>query len=144
MSAFTEPEIAYLRSQTLGRVATIGADGQPHLVPVTYVFNADEDAIDIGGMNFGASKKWHDATGNPRVTFLVDDVIGPPRQARAVEVRGLVEAHPTGGESINPRFPGFAPEFLRLRPRRIVAWGIEQGGTDGANFRPNARSVSAG
>jgi Pyridoxamine 5'-phosphate oxidase len=48
MSVFTEAEIGYLESNTMGRLATIGADGGPHLVPLTYRFNADEDAIDIG------------------------------------------------------------------------------------------------
>jgi hypothetical protein len=29
MSVFTDAEIEYLRSQTLGRVATLGRDGHP-------------------------------------------------------------------------------------------------------------------
>ena len=39
MSAFTPPEIAYLTSQGLARLATVGPDGQPHVVPVTFAFN---------------------------------------------------------------------------------------------------------
>ncbi|MFL5881601.1 MAG: pyridoxamine 5'-phosphate oxidase family protein, partial [Actinomycetota bacterium] len=35
MSAFTPPEIAYLTSQGLARLATVGPDGRPHVVPVT-------------------------------------------------------------------------------------------------------------
>jgi pyridoxamine 5'-phosphate oxidase family protein len=46
MSVFTEAEIGYLESNTMGRLATIGADGRPHLVPLTYRFNAAEDAED--------------------------------------------------------------------------------------------------
>ena len=34
MSAFTEAEVRYLREQTLGRIATVGPDGQPHVTPV--------------------------------------------------------------------------------------------------------------
>ncbi len=138
MSAFTEAEIAYLRGQRRGYLATVGPDGQPHIVPLTYVFNEDQDAIDIGGVGFGSSKKWRDAQRNRKVTFLVEDVVaGPPRQAHAIEVRGDAELHQTGGESINPRFPNFAPEFIRLRPKRIVSWGLEEG----EGFRPNARDV---
>ncbi len=44
----------------------------------------------------------------------------------------------TGGEAINPRFPTFQPQFLRLRPRRIVSWWIEEPG-----FHPFARTVGA-
>ncbi|HXJ65271.1 MAG TPA: PPOX class F420-dependent oxidoreductase [Actinomycetota bacterium] len=140
MSEFTSDEIEYLRSQRLGRLATAGADGQPHVIPVTYVYNADEDAIDVGGIAFGAGKKWRDVQANPRVAFLVDESTG--KSARAVEIRGTAEAHDTGGESINPRFPNFAPEFIRIRPARIVSWGIEGEGETGRDFRPNARDVA--
>jgi hypothetical protein len=49
MSVFTPREIAYLHSQVLGRLATTGRDGQPHVVPVAFRYNPDEDTIDIGG-----------------------------------------------------------------------------------------------
>ena len=88
MSVFTVEEISYLRDNKLGRLATADAEGQPHAIPVTYFFNEAEDTIDVGGLNFGAGKKWRDVEQNPKVAFLVDDVIGPPRRARAVEVRG--------------------------------------------------------
>jgi pyridoxamine 5'-phosphate oxidase family protein len=107
MSVFTHTEIEYL--QTLGRVATIGADGQPHVTPVTFFYNADDDTVDIGGMSFGGTKKWRDATRNPKVTVLVDDVLSNPRRARALEIRGEAELHETGGAEINPRFPA-SPE----------------------------------
>jgi pyridoxamine 5'-phosphate oxidase family protein len=129
VSAFTEQEISYLRQNKLGRLSTADADGQPHVVPLTYFFNEDEDTIDVGGLDFGSGKKWRDVKENPKVAFLVDDVIGPPRQARAIEVRGDAELHETGGETINPRFPNFAPQFIRIRPTRIVSWGIEEAAT---------------
>lgn len=76
---------------------------------------------------------------NQRVTFLVDDVLSNPRRARALEIRGEVEVHETGGEGINPRFPNFNPGFFRLRPRWIVSWGMTEGGTDPSGFRLNSR-----
>jgi pyridoxamine 5'-phosphate oxidase family protein len=126
MSVFTDEEIKYLQESRLGRLATADANRQPHVIPVTYFFNEDEDTIDIGGLDFGAGKKWRDLEENPKVAFLIDDVIGPPRQARAVEIRGEAELHETGGEAINPRFPNFASQFVRIRPSRVVSWGIEQ------------------
>ena len=142
MSAFTEPEIQYLTGQGLARLATVGPDGQPHVVPVTFSFNAEEDAIDVGGINFGETKKWRDARQNPLVTFLLDDVLRDPRRARAIEVRGRAEALTSGGGKINPRFPNFAEEFLRIRPTRILSWGLESlDGTLPADFRVNSRAV---
>ena len=142
MSAFTEPEIQYLTGQGLARLATVGPDGQPHVVPVTFSFNAEEDAIDVGGVNFGETKKWRDARQNPLVTFLLDDVLRDPRRARAIEVRGRAEALTSGGGKINPRFPNFAEEFLRIRPTRILSWGLESlDGTLPADFRVSSRAV---
>jgi pyridoxamine 5'-phosphate oxidase family protein len=137
VSVFSAAEIAYLECMTMGRLATVGADGRPHVVPMTFHFNAAEDTVDLGGVDFAASKKWLDMQINPKATFLVDDA--SPDGAHAIEIRGDAEIHETGGESINPRFPrfpSFVPQFVRLRPRRIVSWGLESEG-----FQPIARTV---
>jgi pyridoxamine 5'-phosphate oxidase family protein len=123
VSVFTDNELAKLRSGTLARIATVGADGQPHVVPLTYTLNEAEDAIDVGGFGFGSSKKWRDAVRNQKVTFLLDESGGGT--AYGIELRCTAELHETGGEHINPRFDGFDPQFLRLRPHRIVTWGVE-------------------
>jgi pyridoxamine 5'-phosphate oxidase family protein len=142
MSAFTPPEIAYLTSQSLARLATVGPDGQPHVVPLTFAINPEEDTIDVGGVNFGTTKKWRDARRNPLVTFLLDDVLRDPYRARAIEVRGRAEALTSGGSRINPRFPSFSEEFLRIRPTRILSWGLEDlDGTVPSEFRVNSRLV---
>jgi pyridoxamine 5'-phosphate oxidase family protein len=145
MSVFTPEEIAYLRENKLGRLGTADAECQPHMVPLTYFFNEEEDTIDVGGLDFGSSKKWGDVQQNPKVAFLVDDVIGPPRRARAVEIRGNAELHETGGETINPRFPNFAPQFIRIRPTRVVSWGLAQDATAASatagSLDRNARDV---
>ncbi len=138
MSVFTDAEIAYLTSQSLGRLATVGPDAQPHIIPVTFTYNADEDTIDVGGMRFGEGKKWRDAQTNPKVCFLVDESWGTG--AKGIEIRGDAELHEHGGATINPRFPQFAPQFFRIRPRRIVSWGVEPAQGDDVWAR-NARTV---
>jgi pyridoxamine 5'-phosphate oxidase family protein len=110
MSVFTSGEIEYLRSHTMGRLATIGRDGQPHVTPLTYVYNPIEDSIDLGGVDFANTKKWRDVQQNRRVTFLVDDFA--PTEAHAVEVRGDAEVHQSGGSKINPRIPNFVEQFI--------------------------------
>src|SRR5919108_4065359 len=57
MSVFTESELEYLASQRLGRIATVGRDGQPHVVPTSFRYNAEQDAIDVGGMRMSRTKK---------------------------------------------------------------------------------------
>lgn len=133
MSIFTEAELARLRGGSLARIATVGADGQPHVVPLTYAFNEAEDALDVGGFGFGTSKKWRDAVRDPKVTFLLDEFGGGT--AYGIELRCVAETHETGGDTINPRFPGFDPQFLRLRPHRIVTWGVEVSSAEDTSAR---------
>src|SRR3954451_24462878 len=133
MSNFTAAEIAYLQSQRLGRLATAGPDGQPHVVPVGFRYNPELDTIDIGGHNFAKRKKYRDVQRNPRVAFVVDDLASvSPWRPRMIEIRGMAEMLESGGEQI---IPGFDSEIFRIRPRRIVSIGIEGGETFGLNAR---------
>jgi pyridoxamine 5'-phosphate oxidase family protein len=67
MSAFTTAELEYIAGQRLGRLATVGKDGAPHVVPVGFRYNPETDTIDIGGHNMARSKKWRDIGDDPRV-----------------------------------------------------------------------------
>ena len=75
MSVFTPAEIAFLQAHRVGRLATVGASGEPHVVPVAYRYNPDEDTIDIGGAFIGKSKKYRDAGRTGRAAFVVDERI---------------------------------------------------------------------
>jgi pyridoxamine 5'-phosphate oxidase family protein len=135
VSSFTPAEIAYLQGQRLGRLATVGPDGQPHVVPVGFRFNPELDAIDIGGHDFAKRKKYRDVQHNPRVAFVVDDLASvSPWRPRMLEIRGTAEVLGSGGEQV---ITGFDREMFRIRPHRIVSIGIE----GGENFGLNARSI---
>ncbi len=122
-SVFTPTEIAYLRSQILGRLATVGADVQPHVVPVGFRYNPERGTIDIGGHGFAKRKKFRDVRSNPRVAIVVDDLASVnPWRPRGIEVRGEAEVLDTGGTEIRP---GYDPEMFRITPTRIISWGME-------------------
>src|SRR5215207_1950220 len=106
MSVFTDEEIEYLKCQLLGRLATGGPDGQPHVVPVSFRYNAELDTIDIGGHDFARRKKYQDVQRNPRVAFLVDDLASvDPWRVRGIEVRGEAEVLSSGGGWRRPAQP---------------------------------------
>jgi pyridoxamine 5'-phosphate oxidase family protein len=132
MSAFTEKEIQYLNQQRLGRLATVDAEGRPHVVPVAFRYNQDFDAVDIGGHNFARSKKFRDVGRTGKAAIVVDDVL-PPWRPRGVEVRGRAEVRSEGGKKI---MENFAEEIIRLHPRRIVSWGVDSDARS-----PHSRSV---
>jgi pyridoxamine 5'-phosphate oxidase family protein len=87
-----------------------------------------------GGISPTSSKKFRDAQRRPQAAIVLDDP-GP----RILEVRGQAETHLEGGEDAGRRLGApfrFAPAWIRVRPRRIVAVGI-----NGAAFESTARNV---
>ncbi len=122
MSVFSDAEIDYLGSQRLGRLATVGQDGMPHVVPVAFRYNPDADSIDIGGHDFAKRKKFRDVSQNHHVALVVDDLASTnPWRVRGIEIRGEAEVLMTGGTNLGP---GFDPEMFRITPRRVFAWGL--------------------
>jgi pyridoxamine 5'-phosphate oxidase family protein len=133
MSVFRENEIEYMKEQRLGRLATVDAEGGPHVVPVGFRYNAELDTVDIGGHNLAGSKKFRDAGRTGKAAFVVDDVL-PPWRARGVEIRGRAEVFSEGGREV---VPDFSEELIRIFPRRVVGWGLDSGA-----FKANSRSVN--
>jgi pyridoxamine 5'-phosphate oxidase family protein len=117
MSVFTAAELEYLSGgRQLGRIATVGADGTPHVVPVAWIYNAARDAIDVGGHELERTKKFRDVTRSGRVAIVIDDVgSSEPWRPRGIEVRGRGEAIP------------LPTPLIRIHPERIVSWGLERG-----------------
>jgi len=120
MSVFSDNELAYLAEPRLGRLATIGPDGLPHIVPLSWSYNPALDTIDIGGRDFARTRKFRNVQANPRVALVIDDVV-PPWQPRAVMVRGsaeaLQDAAGADGERLGP--------IIRVHPTEVISWGLD-------------------
>jgi pyridoxamine 5'-phosphate oxidase family protein len=117
MSVFTEAEIRYLSGgRQLGRVATVGADGTPHVVPVALIYNAARDTIDIGGSDLQNTKKFRDVARTGRAAIVIDDLASTdPWRPRGIEVRGRAEAI------------ALPTPLISIHPERIVSWGLGPG-----------------
>lgn len=136
MSVFTDSEITYLQAQPLGRLATVGADGTPHVVPVGFTLDIKPGTLEVGGINFATSKKFRDVRRHPRVAFVVDDLQSiDPWRPRGVEIRGRAETFDEGGQRFGD---GWDAAWMRIVPERIVAWGLD---TD-PFAEPNSRTVT--
>lgn len=138
MSVFTDAEIEYLKrgplQGLLGRFATVGPDGKPHVMPLGITYDPETEAILIGsaaGHDMAASKKFRDARRHPDVALVVDDVpTVDPWMPRGIEIRGRAETFAEGGEEVGKRLePDFAWDsaWIRIRPCRILTWGIDTG-----------------
>ncbi len=119
---FTDAELEYLASQQLGRLATMTPDGRLQVKPVMFWYNAAEETIDVGGHNLGGTRKYANVQANGIAAFVIDDMLSAnPLRLRGIEIRGNAEAL----AEQQPEPAGFGREIIRIRPRRVVCWGID-------------------
>jgi PPOX class F420-dependent enzyme/OxyR family protein len=114
---FSDAELEYLLGERrLGRLATVdAASGHPHVVPVGWRYNPEFGTIEISGRNFAATKKYRNAQAEPKVAFIVDDVL-PPWKPRSVMVQGRAVALEAED--------GRSQAMLRIFPEKIISWGL--------------------
>src|SRR5438094_9240988 len=98
---FTAAELDFLRSQRIGRFATVGPTGWPHVVPVMYTMNDDGSLdFDVDGV------KLRNLAAETRAAMVVD-AMGPKR---GIAMQGRVEL--------------IAPERARLKRTDKLTWRI--------------------
>jgi pyridoxamine 5'-phosphate oxidase family protein len=122
MAQLTATQIDYLAGRRLGRIATAGGDGKPHVVPTSFRYNAELGTVDIGGMHVATTKKFRDVQANPWAAIVIDDVVTTdPFTPRMLEIRGRAEALTDGGADLGP---GFGGAFIRVHPTKVNSFGI--------------------
>jgi len=98
---FTPSELDFLSSQRIGRLATVGPTGWPHVMPVMYtVLESGELEFDADGV------KLRNLSHDPRAALVVD--AGGPRRGIAVQGRAAIVGQ----------------ERARLAPERKFSWGF--------------------
>jgi pyridoxamine 5'-phosphate oxidase family protein len=90
--------------------------------------------VDIGGIRLKETKKFRDILQNANAAIVIDDIL-PPWQPRFLEIRGRAKQVFEGGEVFGPRF---APEMIRIYPRRIISAGL---GVTGQGVPHSSRKV---
>jgi pyridoxamine 5'-phosphate oxidase family protein len=134
--SFTAEEIAYLGSQPLARVATVGPDGQPDVVPLAFEF--DGEGFWIGGVGAAvlSTRKFRNVgAGNDQVALVVDDLVSlDPFIARGLRVYGRA-GEPV--ERVGMVGPG---TFLRIMPTISWSWNLA-GEPAGATWYPARKAL---
>ncbi len=123
-----------LRVARVGRLATTGEDGQPHIVPVCFVFDGEALFTPIDGKpkTTRRLKRIRNLKTNPRAALLVDHYEEDWRRLRYVLVEGegsLVEGERAALAlaSLHEKYTQYAkvevgPEVIRIKATSIVAW----------------------
>ena len=118
--SFTDEEVAYLRSQPIARLATVGEEQQPDVVPVGYEFDGVHFWIGGSGESVLLTRKFRNvAAGAGKVALVIDDMVSfNPFIARGIRVYGDA-AGPV--ERVGMVGPGF---YIRITPSMSWTWNM--------------------
>ena len=119
--SFTAEEVAYLRSQPLGRLATVSPEGQPDVVPVAFEFDGANFWVGGPGASVLATRKFrHVLAGNRRVALVVDDLVSfEPFIARGIRIYGDADRPVERDGMVGPG------SYLRITPAVSWSWNME-------------------
>jgi len=140
MASWSAEARRFLEAHRVGHLATAGADGAPHVVPVCY-------ALDDGALYFVADEKpkrgearalrrLRNLRENPRAAVVVDDYDEDWTLLAWVLVRGPAstvgpDQHATALRLLRARYPQYRAMALddqsknpvvRIVPERVVTW----------------------
>lgn len=125
------PEMAYLKTQHLARIATVSSKGQPDVVPVGFEY--DGKYFWVGSHNqeiFHRTNKYLNVRdGNRKVALVVDDLESvDPWRPRSIKVYGTAEVLDHNGM--------FGPgKYIRITPKVSWSMGIKGLNTKDGDFR---------
>ena len=119
--AFTEDELRYLRANSLARLATVAADGQPDVTPVALEIEGTTLWVCGAGERVLRTRKIRNITaGNRRVALVVDDLPSlDPFVARGIRIYGTAE-DPV--DRVGMVGPG---HYVRVTPTVSWSWNLE-------------------
>ena len=118
--SFTDEEIAYLRSQPIARLATVGEEQQPDVVPVGFEFDGVHFWVGGSGETVLRTRKFRNvAAGAGKVALVIDDMVSfDPFIVRGIRVYGDA-AGPV--ERVGMMGPGF---YIRITPSTSWTWNM--------------------
>ncbi len=129
---FSKPEIEYMKSQRLARIATVDKNNRPDVVPVGIEFDGTHFWVGSHSQDiFFTTKKYKNVShGNTKVALVIDDLKTiEPWHPRCVKVYGTGEVMDHTGI--------FGPgKYLRITPE--VSWSI---GIEGLDLKDGERRL---
>ncbi len=142
---FTEVQQRFLERHQVARLATTGADGRPHVVPICFAMDAESlySPIDEKPKRVGPTglKRIRNIQENPRVAVVVDDYSEDWSRLAYLLIRGSAEivsrgpVHDRALRLLRERYHQYRAmaleerPVLKITPDSVVAWGDIEGGS---------------
>ncbi len=133
-------ERSFLLDHRVGHLATAGADGSPHVLPVCYALGADDAVYFVCDEKPKRSSprgllRLRNLAANPRAAFVVDDYADDWTRLAWVMVRGSagvvgLAEHVVALSLLRARYPQYGPmdlsyadhPLVRIAPDRVTSW----------------------
>ena len=132
-------ELEFLRSASVAHLATTDANGQPHVIPVCFVFDGEHfySSIDEKPKRAATAelKRLKNIRENPKVALLVDHYDKDWRKLAYILVFGMARIlqsgakHRIGVNLVRNKYPQYRTMAIHARPmifitaERVVSWG---------------------
>ena len=138
MAQLTGPDAKFLRDARAGHLATVSPSGQPHVIPVCFVFDGLSvySALDRKPKSapVASLRRVKNILANPKVSLVVDHYEEEWSQLRYVLLLGAAELL-TGGdewaaalEMLRDKYPQYrdmdltVSPVIKITPERFVSW----------------------
>ena len=137
--AFSEQQQRFLEAHRVAHLATAGADGRPHVVPICYTFDRESifSPIDekLKQVKPAGLRRVRNIVENPHVAVVVDDYSEDWTRLAYLLVRGTAEmvsdgsGHAQALRLLREKYPQYramaleARPLLKITPVSLVAWG---------------------
>jgi pyridoxamine 5'-phosphate oxidase family protein len=120
-SIYSESETRYLKSQRLGRIASVSSKGKPDVSPVAFEFSGNYFFVGSHSQEiFLSTRKYKNGSeGNKQVALVIDDLESvQPWKPRGIKLNGIAEIVEHNGL--------FGPgKYLQITPTTSWSWGIK-------------------
>jgi PPOX class probable F420-dependent enzyme len=133
---FTKKVLKLIALERVCRVATAGAEGRPHLVPVCHAVAGDKIYFGSGD----DARKVENLRSNPQIAITVDLYSDDWSQLRGVMIQGtarLIERGPRFKQArarLYAKYPQYAKEaaispsdsvVVEVTPTHVFTWGLD-------------------
>ena len=139
MSSLTQVQVDFLARCRVARLATVSADGEPHVIPICYVFDGERilSPLDEKPKRVAASRlqRVRNIRANSRAALVVDDYSEDWRELGYLLIHATAEiiedgpVHERAVGLLREKYPQYREmaigerPMLALTPTRAVAWG---------------------
>ena len=131
-----------MKAADLARLATIQPDGTLQNSPVGFSYNEALGTVDIHGYRMSKSRKFRNLASNNTVALVIDDIASRnPGRVRCLEIRGTAELAASGERRAESNADEIDTAIIRITPRRIISFGIDDTDTEPHKLAADSRDV---